>query len=208
MQPFVSHQGRAVLLERENVDTDQIIPKQFLKSIRRTGFGETLFADWRYLADGSDNPSFELNAPAARGATVLIVGNNFGCGSSREHAVWALAQYGFRVVIAPTKGSATGVIPGFAEIFHGNALKNGLLAIELDPVGVDALKHAVKAYPGDAVTIDLPAQEIRLGDFRVSFAIDPGIKDKLVRGLDDIAMTLAHESDIAAFERARRDFAS
>src|SRR6478735_10968191 len=145
MQPFTAHSGRAVSLPRANVDTDQIIPKQFLKRIERTGFGPSLFYDWRYLADGSPNPEFELNRPAAAGATILITGPNFGCGSSREHAPWALADYGFRAVIAPS----------YADIFFNNCFKNGLLPIVLPESQVSRLFDDVAAFPGYRLTIDL-----------------------------------------------------
>lgn len=204
MQPFITHVGTAAILWRENVDTDQIIPKDFLKSIKRTGFGKHLFEDWRYLSGGDDNPDFELNKSEAKGASVLIVGNNFGCGSSREHAVWAVMQHGFRVVIAPVKGSGDKLIPGFADIFKNNALKNGLLTIELALADVEELKNAVIENPTAVMTIDLKAEEIRFANFVKKFHTDPAAREKLLKGLDDIAMTLLDEDAIRNFE-ARHD---
>jgi len=204
MQPFTIQVGTAAILWRENVDTDQIIPKDFLKSIKRTGFGEHLFEDWRYLSDGSDNPEFELNKPEAKGASFLIVGNNFGCGSSREHAVWAVMQYGFCAVIAPVKGCGDKRIPGFADIFKSNALKNGLLTIELDLADVEELKNVVEKNPTAVMTIDLNAGEIRFANFIKKFHTDSAAREKLLKGLDDIAMTLLDEDVIRDFE-ARHD---
>ena len=191
MEPFVRHTGTAVALNRVNVDTDQIIPKQFLKRIERTGFGEFLFFDWRYREDGSPNPDFELNAPAAQGATILIANKNFGCGSSREHAPWALQQYGFRVVIAPS----------YADIFYNNCFKNGLLPVVLPQAQVEELLARAAATPGYRLTVDLEVQTVRdEAGFEARFEVDPFRRHCLLHGLDDIGLTLQYEPDIAAFE--------
>ncbi len=195
MQPFQNHTGRVAALPRANVDTDQIIPKQFLKRIERTGFGPCLFFDWRYLADGSPNPDFELNQPAAAGATILLAGANFGCGSSREHAPWALADYGFRVIVSPS----------FADIFYGNCCQNGLLPVVLGKADMDELFRRSRAAPGGyELRVDL--QERRIGDgagFEAVFSIDEYRREMLLNGLDEIGKTLLQEPRIAAFERAR-----
>jgi 3-isopropylmalate/(R)-2-methylmalate dehydratase small subunit len=194
MQPFSAHTGPAVSLPRANVDTDQIIPKQFLKRIERTGFGPSLFYDWRYLADGSPNPEFELNRPAAAGATILITGPNFGCGSSREHAPWALADYGFRVIIAPS----------FADIFFGNCCQNGLLPVTLPDAEVRVLARRADAEDGYQVTVDLVGRRVRDGQgFDAAFAFDEYRREMLLKGLDEIGRTLLDEPKIAAFERRR-----
>ena len=191
MEPFVRHTGVAVALNRVNVDTDQIIPKQFLKRIERTGFGEFLFFDWRYREDGSPNPDFELNAPGAQSATILIANKNFGCGSSREHAPWALQQYGFRAVIAPS----------FADIFYNNCFKNGLLPVVLPQAQAEELLARVAATPGYRLTVDLEAQTVRdEAGFEARFEVDPFRRHCLLHGLDDIGLTLQYEDDIAAFE--------
>jgi len=194
MQPFTSHSGRAVSLPRANVDTDQIIPKQFLKRIERTGFGPSLFFDWRYRADGSPNPEFELNRASATGATILITGANFGCGSSREHAPWALADYGFRVIIAPS----------FADIFFGNCCQNGLLPVTLAEAEVGVLARRAGSPEGYELTADLVNCRVhdRQG-FEASFRFDPYRREMLLKGLDEIGKTLLHEARIAAFERRR-----
>jgi 3-isopropylmalate/(R)-2-methylmalate dehydratase small subunit len=193
MKPFTSLTGIAAPLDRVNVDTDQIIPKQFLKRIERTGFGEFLFFDWRYLEDGvTPNPSFELNASALSGAQVLVAGKNFGCGSSREHAPWALEQYGLRSVIAPS----------FADIFYNNCFKNGMLPIALPEEIVYDLLGKLQANLGASVTVDLETQTITGPDgFTASFDVDPFRKHCLLNGLDDIGLTLESEPDITAFER-------
>lgn len=195
MQAFTVHTGRVAALPRVNVDTDQIIPKQFLKRVERTGFGEFLFFDWRYRSDGSPDPAFELNRPAARGASVLLAGGNFGCGSSREHAPWALAEYGFRVIIAPS----------FADIFYTNCCQNGLLPVRLGEAEVTGLFRRVDAAPeGYEVTVDLERRRVTdATGFEAMFAIDPYRRDMLLRGLDEIGLTLLEEPRIAAFERAR-----
>ncbi len=205
MQPFRSHRGIVALLDRANVDTDQIIPKQFLKSIARTGFGKSLFFDWRYLEDGaSPNPEFSLNAPRYAGASVLVTRNNFGCGSSREHAVWAISQYGFKAVIAPWEDRNGVRVPGFADIFRNNSVKNGLLTIELSADEVQQIFDWTERQVGLEATIDLEEQRVVLhldeAEEAFPFEIDPAVKDHLVRGLDDIALTLEHADAIAAYE--------
>src|SRR6185295_3514032 len=191
MQPFIFHCGRAVSLPRANVDTDQIIPKQFLKRIERTGFGPCLFFDWRYLSDGSPNPTFELNAPRAAGATILLAGANYGCGSSREHAPWALAEYGFRTIIASS----------FADIFYGNCCQNGLLPVTLSDSQISELfARAAAAERGYDLTVDLQDRRVYDGKgFDVNFAMDDYRRDMMLRGLDEIGRTLLQEDRIAAF---------
>ncbi len=194
MQPFRVHTGLVAPLYRPNIDTDQIVPKQFLKRIERTGFGQFLFYDWRYLPDGRPDPSFVLNMPRYRGASVLVAGRNFGCGSSREHAPWALADYGFRAVIAPS----------FADIFANNAIKNGLLPVVLDEeiVQLIATRAEQSAY---TLTIDLEQGEVRDPNASLArFQIDPFARHCLLNGLDEIALTLQHETLIAAYEERRR----
>ena len=206
MEPVKTFSGVVAVLERANVDTDQIIPKQFLKSIERTGFGPALFFDWRYLKDGSNDSAFELNDPLRAGASVLVAGNNFGCGSSREHAVWAVQQYGFKAVIAPWRGEGEKRIPGFADIFKNNSYGNGLLPIELSSDEVQWIFDAAKGRKMEA-TVDLPAQTVtvRGKEERVfHFDITSDVKEKLLSGLDAIGLTLVHEADITAFE-ARHD---
>jgi 3-isopropylmalate/(R)-2-methylmalate dehydratase small subunit len=194
MEPFTKHTGVVAAMDRANVDTDQIIPKQFLKRIERTGFGQFLFWDWRKNDDGSDAPEFELNRPAAAGASILLARRNFGSGSSREHAVWAIADYGFRVLIAPS----------FADIFYNNCFKNGVLPVCLaDEIVSDLFQRAV-SEPGYRLTIDLHQCTIcDERDLRLDFDIDPARRQALLEGLDDIAATLQHEAEIAAFEAAR-----
>jgi 3-isopropylmalate/(R)-2-methylmalate dehydratase small subunit len=194
MQPFISHTGRAVSLPRANVDTDQIIPKQFLKRIERTGFGPSLFYDWRYRGDGSLNPDFELNRPDAAGATILITGANFGCGSSREHAPWALADYGFRAIIAPS----------FADIFFGNCCQNGLLPVTLPESHVQILARRAEATGGCRVTVDLRNRRVHDDQgFEARFEFDEYRREMLLNGLDEIGKTLLQEPRIAAFEQRR-----
>ena len=200
MEPFKSHRGKIATLDRANVDTDQIIAKQFLKSIKRTGYGESLFFDWRYLADGSPNPDFELNQPKFKGATILVARNNFGCGSSREHAVWALTQYGIKAVIAPRQGD----IPAFADIFHNNSVKNGLLNVELKESEVEEIFQMVARYEGLEATVNLEEQRVTLHlpeEISFHFDIDPAIKNHLIRGLDEIGLTLQHVAEISNFEK-------
>ena len=187
--------GRVTVLNRDDVDTDQIIPKQFLKGVERTGLGPALFYDWRYGPDGTPNPDFELNRSSAQGASILITGANFGCGSSREHAAWALEDAGFRAILAPS----------FADIFFANCCQNGLLPVRLLPQEIDELFRRVQAAGGDyALTIDLEAQGVEDGHgFRTQFGIDSYRREMLLRGLDEIGRTLLEESRIAAFERRR-----
>ena len=204
MTPFVTHRGLVAPLNRANVDTDAIIPKQYLKSILRTGFGPACFSDWRYRPDGSDNPQFELNAPRYMGRSILVVRNNFGCGSSREHAVWALAQDGYRCIIAPSKTIGSDVLPGFADIFRNNTIKNGILAVELTDGEVEEIFQLVTATPGLEATVDLPAQTLTFHAASpkvYAFRIDPAEKHVLLNGLDDIGQSLLHASAIDAFER-------
>ncbi|MGA9477751.1 MAG: 3-isopropylmalate dehydratase small subunit [Desulfobacterales bacterium] len=203
MEPFTTHTGIVATLNRSNVDTDQIIPKQFLKSIKRTGYGPNAFFDWRYTDDGEPNLDFELNRPRFEGRSILVVRNNFGCGSSREHAAWALFQDGYRVVIAPWKEFNGQRVPGFADIFRSNAVKNGLLTVELSSEEVDRIFDLVTANEGLQATVDLISQRITLHTpeptvFR--FEIDESSRDRLIGALDDIALTLQHEEDITRFE--------
>lgn len=202
MEAFQTFRGVVATLARANVDTDQIIPKQFLKSIERTGFGPALFYDWRYLKDGQPDPAFELNAPECAGAAVLVTGNNFGCGSSREHAVWAVQQYGFKAVIAPWRGEGDKRIPGFADIFKNNSYGNGLLVIELASADVDWIFASAKGQKLEA-TVNLAAQTVTIhGAEQRAFPFDitPDVKDKLLSGLDAIGLTMTHEAAITAFE--------
>ena len=204
MEKFKTLHGIVMPLDRPNVDTDAIIPKQFLKSIKRTGFGPNLFDEWRYLDHGEPgqdcsqrpvNPDFVLNQERYQGAKILLARENFGCGSSREHAPWALEDYGFRVIIAPS----------FADIFFNNCFKNGLLPIVLDEATVDDLFREVEATPGYALGVDLEAQIIRKPDgSEIPFEVDEFRKYCLLNGLDDIGMTLQHTDDIRAYEERRR----
>jgi 3-isopropylmalate/(R)-2-methylmalate dehydratase small subunit len=191
MKPFKKFKGIVAPLDVPNVDTDQIIPKQFLKRIERTGFGQFLFYDWRFLEDGSENPEFVLNQPRYRGATILLAEENFGSGSSREHAPWALGDYGFKAIIAPS----------FADIFSNNCLKNGILTIVLPHEKVRELFKRTSSHEGYSLTVDLEAQKI-WDDYgwEAQFEIDPFKKKCLLEGLDDIALTLEHEDKIRAYE--------
>ena len=194
MQPFTQHTGLVATLDRINVDTDQIIPKQFLKRIERTGFGQFLFFDWRYLEESQENPDFELNRPVYQGASILVAKRNFGCGSSREHAVWALADYGFRVVIAPS----------FADIFFNNCFKNGVLPIRLEESQVEQLFRNTSDEPGYQIRVDLAAGTITdEKGLRWSFEVDSFRRQCLLDGLDDIGLTLAHADKITAYEERR-----
>jgi 3-isopropylmalate/(R)-2-methylmalate dehydratase small subunit len=203
MQAFTVHQGLVAPMDRENVDTDAIIPKQFLKSIARSGFGPNLFDEWRYLDPGypgqdpatrKPNPDFVLNQPRYQGASVLLARKNFGCGSSREHAPWALEQYGFRAIIAPS----------FADIFFNNCFKNGLLPIQLPDTQVSQLFDAAQAFPGYRLTIDLPRQVVLKPDgSEIPFEVQAFRKYCLVNGFDDIGLTLRHADKIKAFEAER-----
>ena len=191
MVPFRQHTGLVAPLDRANVDTDQIIPKQFLKRIERTGFGEFLFYDWRYTADGTVNPSFVLNEPRYRGASILIADKNFGCGSSRKHAPWALGEYGFRVIIAPS----------FADIFANNCFKNGMLPIVLGDEQVRGIMRRAQQQPGYQLTIDLERQTIEdEGRISISFTVGEFQRYCLLEGLDDIGLTLRHEEAIKNYE--------
>ncbi len=204
MEKFVVHTGLVAPLDRANVDTDAIIPKQFLKSIQRTGFGQNLFDEWRYLDHGEPgqdctnrplNPEFTLNQARYQGATVLLARENFGCGSSREHAPWALSQYGFRAVIAPS----------FADIFFNNSFKNGLLPIVLTDKQVDRLFQDTFAFNGFSLTIDLEAQVVRNGDGSIEYPFEIAAFRKycMVNGFDDIGLTLRHSDEIKRFEAER-----
>lgn len=209
MEAFTTHTGIMAALNRSNVDTDQIIPKQFLKSIQRVGYGPNAFFDWRYDRHGKPSPDFELNAPRFAGRSILVTGNNFGCGSSREHAVWALLQDGYRVVIAPWEKINDARIPAFADIFRSNSVKNGLLAIELPGAQVRRILDTIGRVEGLQATVDLMAQQITLHgpDEEVfSFDIDAGSKERLINGLDDIDISLAHEADITRFEQRHETF--
>jgi 3-isopropylmalate/(R)-2-methylmalate dehydratase small subunit len=193
MEPFTSHTGRAVSLRRSNVDTDQIIPSEYLKRVTRTGFGDGLFATWR------TDPGFVLNRPEAQGATILVAGPDFGIGSSRQHAVWALADYGFRAVISAR----------FGDIFYNNALQEGLLPVRLSAEAVVSLHDAIEADPAVRITVDLAGREVRAESasgeplLAVPFEIDDYARWRLMEGLDDISLTLRHADDIARYERGR-----
>jgi 3-isopropylmalate/(R)-2-methylmalate dehydratase small subunit len=191
MKPFTVHRGRLAPLDRVNVDTDQIIPKQFLKRIEKTGFGQFVFYDWRFGVDGKKNPDFVLHEPRYEGASVLVAGKNFGCGSSREHAVWALADFGFRVVISSS----------FADIFANNSTKNGFLTVQLRNDEVETLMQRAKEIDNYAVTIDLEKCEVSDDQgFRAKFPVDEFVRHCLLNGLDDIGLTLQHDAEIAAYE--------
>ena len=191
-QGFTHHTGIAAPLDQANVDTDQIIPKQFLTGVTRVGYGKHLFHDWRYLdlKEQEPNPDFSLNKPEHKGASVLLAQENFGCGSSREHAPWALADFGFKTVIATS----------FADIFYGNCINNQLVPVALGSEQMDALFDAVKADPKVAITVDLPAQTVSFDDTSFSFDIAPHHKTNLIKGLDAIGQTLELDSAISAFE--------
>jgi 3-isopropylmalate/(R)-2-methylmalate dehydratase small subunit len=194
MNPFRIHTGRVAVLDRQNVDTDQIIPKQFLKRVERTGFGQFLFYDWRFGADGQPHPDFPLNQPRYQGASILITGRNFGCGSSREHAPWALGDYGFRAIIAPS----------FADIFANNCMKNGMLSVALEETQVGELMTRANVSEDYEITVDLENKSVRDNQgFSAPFEIGDFQRFCLLEGLDDIGLTLRHEPDITAFERKR-----
>src|SRR5947208_8888898 len=188
MEPFVAHAGRAVPLRRSNVDTDQIIPAEYLKQVSRTGFDKGLFSAWR------EDPSFVLNQPQYEGASILVAGSDFGTGSSREHAVWALQQYGFRAVIAPR----------FGDIFRNNSTKMGLLPVILEPAQVDELQSLVEKDPALEITVDLGAKEVRWPGGSASFEIDDYTRWRLMEGLDDIGLTLRHAEQIDGYEAQRQ----
>jgi 3-isopropylmalate/(R)-2-methylmalate dehydratase small subunit len=197
MKPFSRHTGLVATLDRVNVDTDQIIPKQFLKRIERTGFGQFLFYDWRLNPDGSLKPEFELNQPRFQGAAILVARANFGCGSSREHAPWALLDYGFRSIIAPS----------FADIFYNNCFKNGMLPVVLSEGQVEQLFERAAASPGYELTVDLERQWVTDDEgLRFSFEVDPFRRECLLKGLDDIGLTLQHEDKIRDHEARRAVF--
>ena len=187
MEKFTVHTGKALPLRRSNVDTDQIIPAEYLKRVTRTGFADGLFSAWR------DDPSFELNRPEHDGATVLVAGPEFGTGSSREHAVWALQDYGFKAVISAR----------FGDIFRGNSLKGGLLPVQLPPDAVERIWEIVAADPATEVTVDLPAREVRVAGESWSFPLDDFSRWRLLEGLDDIGLTLRHEAQIGEYEQQR-----
>jgi len=195
MEPFVRVHGGVVPMNRVNVDTDQIIPKQFLKRVERDGFGQFLFNDWRYNADGSDNPEFVLNKPGYEGADILVAGRNFGCGSSREHAPWALGDYGFRCVIAPS----------FADIFNGNCFQNGILPVILPEETVQQIIEKAEKDPGYKLHVDLEAQRVWDDSEEVvaTFDLEPFRRYSLLNGLDDIGLTMEREDDISKFESQR-----
>jgi 3-isopropylmalate/(R)-2-methylmalate dehydratase small subunit len=198
MRAFTIHEGTVATLDRANVDTDQIIPKQFLKRIERTGFGQYLFFDWRFLDDGSDNPEFELNQPETRDASVLVARRNFGSGSSREHAVWALDDYGIRAVLAPS----------FADIFFNNCFKNGVLPIPLSESEIEEIFQRAKKYAPYRLKVDLVnCQVTDEHGLKLTFEIQEYRRHCLLNGLDDIALTLEHEEKITEYERARGIFA-
>jgi 3-isopropylmalate/(R)-2-methylmalate dehydratase small subunit len=191
MNSFTVHRGRVAPLDRVNVDTDQIIPKQFLKRIEKTGFGQFVFYDWRFGADGQKNPDFVLHEPRYEGASILVAGKNFGCGSSREHAVWALADFGFRAVISSS----------FADIFANNSTKNGFLTVRLTDDELSTVMRRAQEIDDYEVTIDLEKCEVRDDQgFRATFPIDEFVRHCLLNGLDDIGLTLQHEKEIAAYE--------
>jgi 3-isopropylmalate/(R)-2-methylmalate dehydratase small subunit len=196
MQSFTVHTGIVAALQRDNIDTDQIIPKQFLKRVERTGYGDVLFFDWRFDSEGKPNAAFALNAPQYRGASILLAGKNFGCGSSREHAVWALRDYGFRAIIAPS----------FADIFANNCLKNGILTVTLRAAEIAQLaaRDAAGLY---RLKVDLEQCQVSWnGGFQARFEIDAFTRTCLLEGLDEIGTTLKHEAEIAKFEQKRRNF--
>ncbi|HDX8596095.1 3-isopropylmalate dehydratase small subunit [Aeromonas dhakensis] len=192
MTGFKQHKGIVVPLDSANVDTDAIIPKQFLQKVNRIGFGKHLFHDWRFLDDAGlqPNPEFVLNQPQFAGASILLARENFGCGSSREHAPWALADYGFKTIIAPS----------FADIFYGNAINNGMVPVRLKEEEVDALFQQVAAQPGIEIEVDLEANQVRAGSLTFGFEIDEFRRYCLLNGLDAIGLTLQHEAAISAFE--------
>ena len=191
MEPITVYKGKVAVLNRMNVDTDQIIPKQFLKRIERTGFGQFLFYNWRFNEDGSENQDFELNKPEAKGSSILVAGDNFGCGSSREHAPWSLLDYGFRIVISSS----------FADIFHQNCLKNGILPIQLSESEIATLMKNGEQTTNYELEVDLPNQTVRnCAGFQASFEIHPYWKEMLVNGWDEISITLQYDEKIKQYE--------
>jgi 3-isopropylmalate/(R)-2-methylmalate dehydratase small subunit len=195
MEPFVRHTGLVAPMDRVDVDTDQMVPKQFCKLLTREGYGRILFYDWRYLPGEVPNPEFVLNQPRYQGASILLARRNFGCGSSREHAAWAVRDYGFRVVIAPS----------FADIFYANAFRNGILCITLSEEQVEELFRRTERQPGYRLHVDLPEQTVADdAGLLYRFELDSFRKQALLKGLDEIGLTLEHEAEIAAYEQARR----
>jgi 3-isopropylmalate/(R)-2-methylmalate dehydratase small subunit len=191
MEPFIQHKGLVAPLDRVNVDTDQMVPKQFLKLQTRQGYGRVLFYDWRYLPGEKPNPEFVLNAPRYKGASIILARANFGCGSSREHAPWAILDYGFRAILAPS----------YADIFYNNCFKNGILPVTLTNEEMDELFRRTERQEGYRLTVDLQEQVVTDGkELRYSFCVDPFRRDCLLKGLDDIGLTLVHEREISAFE--------
>jgi 3-isopropylmalate/(R)-2-methylmalate dehydratase small subunit len=195
MKAYKNHTSVAALMNRSNVDTDQIIPKQFLKKVERTGFGIHLFHDWRFLDDGTENPEFELNKPAFKDAKILVAGDNFGCGSSREHAPWAIEDYGFNTVISTS----------YADIFFSNCFKNGILPIRVTKEELAALMAEINANEGVKFTVDLEAETVTTpGGIVIAIEVDPFRKQSLIEGADDISWTLKHEDKISIFEEANK----
>ncbi len=195
MQPYKNHESVAALMNRNNVDTDQIVPKQFLKKVERTGFGAHLFHDWRFNPDGSDDLTFELNNPAFKGARVLVTGDNFGCGSSREHAPWAIADYGFNTIISTS----------FADIFYNNCFKNSILPLVVTADKLAALMAEITANEGVKFTVDLENQTVTTpGGNGFEFEVEAFRKNNMLNGLDDIGISLKHEDKISAFETAQK----
>ena len=210
MKAFTKHTGIIATLDRANVDTDAIIPKQFLKSIKRTGYGPNAFFDWRYTPSGDLNPDFELNHSRFQGRSILVARNNFGCGSSREHAVWALVQDGYRAIIAPEKETGGKTLPAFADIFRINAVKNGLLTVELSQHDVYTIFELVGKTTGLRAEVDLETQQVTvLSDPPVSFSfeMESGARQQLLKGLDDIDQTLQYADDITRFEETHNPMA-
>ena len=195
MEPYKNHESVAALMNRNNVDTDQIVPKQFLKKVERSGFGAHLFHDWRFNPDGSDDLTFELNKPAFQGARILVTGDNFGCGSSREHAPWAIADYGFNTIISTS----------FADIFYSNCFKNSILPLIVDSAKLEALMSEIAANEGVKFFVDLENQKVTTpAGNGFDFDIEPFRKNNMLNGLDDIALTLKHEDEITAFEQQQK----
>lgn len=195
MEPYVKHTSIAALMDRSNVDTDQIVPKQFLKEVQRTGFGKHLFFDWRYLPDGSANPEFELNKPAFKGARILVAGDNFGCGSSREHAPWAIADYGINTIVSSS----------YADIFYNNCFKNGILPIVVTRAELGKLMDEIRNNEGVKFTVDLENQKLTTpAGKQIRIELDGFRKETMLKGLDDIALTLQHVDKISAFEQKQK----
>jgi 3-isopropylmalate/(R)-2-methylmalate dehydratase small subunit len=195
MQPFTRHTGLVAPLDRVNVDTDQIVPKQFLKALTREGFGRTLFYDWRYLPGEQPNPDFVLNEPRYQGASILVARANFGCGSSREHAPWALGDYGFRALLAPS----------YADIFYNNCFKNGILPVTLSDAEIDEIFRRTESEVGYELTVDLKNQTVTdESGLKLKFTVDPFRRECLLNGWDDIGLTLRHDDRISAYENAHQ----